>query len=386
MLAVIGAESAKLHPGSLALGIARLWAKDGQEVVLVDADTTGSALANRFGAATRASYSPTERGIPSMIAARQPLTLGLLANHCYNLDASEGQGSVWVAFGPPNVSGGALTTKWLADHADQLLNLDRGRPMILAGSLLTPLPSLNLLIQASSILAMVAPAESEDDLESVHAWAQDAELHRAENQYRLLIAEGKTSMSSADIRDRTGFHLVGRLSVIEDAKVLRLQKSRRERAFMDELEEVSSRLLKVHRAARELPVDEDPSLTNTDRRIVPVVAEPESEPVVPVVAEPESEPVVPVVAEPESEPVVPVVAEPESEPVVPVVAEPVVPVVAESEPVVPVVAESEPVVPSGCAGGCRSRSRLCRWLPSRSRLCRWLPSRSRLFRNSFWIL
>ena len=95
MLAILAAEDARLDAGSVGLALARRWSNHGEPVLLVDADTTGSRLAERFGAARRAEYSPALRGMASLIVAREPLNLKSLADHCYSLDDS--QGSLVVA-------------------------------------------------------------------------------------------------------------------------------------------------------------------------------------------------------------------------------------------------------------------------------------------------
>ena len=245
MLALIGSETTRLHAGSLALCVARLWGRAGLKVVLVDADTTGAALAQRLGDATRATYLPSERGVPSLMAARQPLTLRLLADHCYSLDASARDGSVWAAFAPSNIAGGACAAEWLSEHADDLVEIDRERRVIVCGSLLLPTPGSCALLQAVSILVVVAPVNTHEQLDEVLASLKAAGLDGVSGQHRLLISEGEYSLPSAEIRSRSGFRLLGRLPLIEDDKVLRMQGGRRERAFVADLKEIAVRLYKV---------------------------------------------------------------------------------------------------------------------------------------------
>ena len=245
MLALIGSETTRLHAGSLALCVARLWGRAGLKVVLVDADTTGAALAQRLGDATRATYLPSERGVPSLMAARQPLTLRLLADHCYSLDASARDGSVWAAFAPSNIAGGACASEWLSKHADHLVEIDRERRVIVCGSLLLPTPGSCALLQAVSILVVVAPVNNHEQLDEVLASLKAAGLDSVSGQHRLLISEGEASLPSAEIRSRSGFRLLGRLPLIEDDKVLRMQGGRRERAFLADLKEIAVRLHKV---------------------------------------------------------------------------------------------------------------------------------------------
>ena len=264
MLALIGSETTRLHAGSLALCVARLWGRAGLKVVLVDADTSGAALAQRLGDATRATYLPSERGVPSLMAARQPLTLRLLADHCYSLDASARDGSVWAAFAPSNIAGGACAAEWLSEHADDLVEIDRQRRVIVCGSLLLPTPGSCALLQAVSILVVVAPANTHEQLDEVLASLEAAGLDSVSGQHRLLISEGESSLPSTEIRSRSGFRLLGRLRLIEDDKVLRMQGGRRERAFVADLKEIAVRLHKVLVAISEHADGSTPDAGDTD--------------------------------------------------------------------------------------------------------------------------
>ena len=264
MLALIGSETTRLHAGSLALCVARLWGRAGLKVALVDADTSGAALAQRLGDATRATYLPSERGVPSLMAARQPLTLRLLADHCYSLDASARDGSVWAAFAPSNIAGGACAAEWLSEHADDLVEIDRERRVIVCGSLLLPTPGSCALLQAVSILVVVAPVNTHEQLDEVLASLKAAGLDSVSGQHRLLISEGESSLPSAEIRSRSGFRLLGRLPLIEDDKVLRMQGGRRERAFVADLKEIAVRLHKVLVAISEHADGSTPDAGDTD--------------------------------------------------------------------------------------------------------------------------
>ena len=261
---MIGARTARLHAGSLALCIARLWGREGLQVVLVDADTTGAALASRFGEATRATFVPSERGVPSLMSARKPLSLRLIAEHCYNLSDSQDGGSLWAAFAPANIGGGAVAAHWLAEHVGDLLNIDAERRVMLSGSLLLPTPDVHALLQAASILVFVAPAGTREQLQVVADHIAEADLGQDSEQFRLLIAEGDRAMSSAQIREAAGFHLIGRLPVIEDEKILRTHGSRRERTFVNELEAIADRLLRVLTASVDGVVSGDESSGGVD--------------------------------------------------------------------------------------------------------------------------
>lgn len=251
MLAVIGAENARLHAGSLALCLTRIWGVKGLHTVLVDADTTGAALANRFGEATRATFMPSERGTPSMIASREPLSTRLLAEHCYNLSVGGSKGSAWAAFAPVNVGGGALAARWLSERVGALREIDAERAVVVSGSLALPTEVAYPILQAASILVMLAPASTAEELDAVNAQTHKLGLDGNSEQVRLLIGVGHSVLPGADILSTTGMHLLGRLPIIEDDKFLRMQGGRRERPFFKELKGISDRLLRVFAAVSE---------------------------------------------------------------------------------------------------------------------------------------
>ena len=125
MLTLLAAEGTRLDAGSVGLALSRRWSDAGDRVLFVDADASGSRLAERFGEAVRAEYSPAVRGLPSLIVAREPLTLKLLADHCYSLDASAGL--LWALFAPYHPAGAQYAARWLGEHADDLRAVDRER-------------------------------------------------------------------------------------------------------------------------------------------------------------------------------------------------------------------------------------------------------------------
>ena len=54
VLALVAAEGTLLDAGSVGLALSRRWSDAGDPVLFVDADTSGSRLAERFGEAVRA--------------------------------------------------------------------------------------------------------------------------------------------------------------------------------------------------------------------------------------------------------------------------------------------------------------------------------------------
>ena len=241
MLAVVSAEGARLDAGSVALELVRRWSDNGARVVLVDADTSGSRLARRFGEAVHADYSPAVRGLPSLIVAREPLTLRLLADHCYSLDTSKG--SLWALFAPDNPAGAARAAGWLDERALELMEVDAVRSVIVSSSLRAGGEHLANLLRAAPVVVVLAPAGSIEQAKSLWTQCRDAGLMGFERRHRVLVVEGHSAPSDDEIGAEAGMHVAGRLPIVDDERVLRLQGGRRERAFSSSLDKIAGRLL-----------------------------------------------------------------------------------------------------------------------------------------------
>ena len=240
MLALLATEGTRLNAGSVGLALSRRWSDAGDPVLFVDADTSGSRLAERFGEAVRAEYSPAVRGLPSLIVAREPLTLKLLADHCYSLDASAGL--LWALFAPYHPAGAQYAARWLGEHADDLRAVDRERSVIVSASLRNAADSLEPLLRAVPVVVVLAAVESADAAKGLWTLCRDAGLMRFARRHRLLIVEGSSPLDDDEIHSESGLRVAGRLPVLDDDKILRLQGGRRERAFAAVLDKITARI------------------------------------------------------------------------------------------------------------------------------------------------
>ena len=240
MLALLAAEGTRLDAGSVGLGLSRRWSDGGDPVLFVDADTSGSRLAERFGEAVRAEYSPAVRGMASLIVAREPLTLRLLADHCYSLDTS--RGSLWALFAPYHPAGAQYAARWLGEHAEDLVAVDRERSVVVSASLRDAANGLEPLLGAVPVVVVLAAVESADAAKALWTLCRDAGLMGFARRHRLLIVEGSSPLGDDEIHAESGLRVAGRLPVLDDDKILRLQGGRRERAFASVLDKITARI------------------------------------------------------------------------------------------------------------------------------------------------
>ena len=240
MLALLAAEGTRLDAGSVGLGLSRRWSDGGDPVLFVDADTSGSRLAERFGEAVRAEHSPAVRGMASLIVAREPLTLRLLADHCYSLDTS--RGSLWALFAPYHPAGAQYAARWLGEHAEDLMAVDRERSVVVSASLRSAADSLEPLLGAVPVVVVLAAVESADAAKALWTLCRDAGLMSFARRHRLLIVEGSSPLGDDEIHAESGLRVAGRLPVLDDDKILRLQGGRRERAFASVLDKITARI------------------------------------------------------------------------------------------------------------------------------------------------
>ena len=242
MLVLVAAEGARLDAGAVGLALARRWSDAGQRVLFVDADTSGLRLARRLGEVEHADYSPAVRGLPSLIVARRPLTLRLLAEHCYSLDTASG--SLWALFAPFHPGGGLHAAGWLAERADDLAAIDRERRVVVSSSLGSA-DRLGPLLQAAPVVVVVAPVESAERAKDLWTQCRDAGLMGFGRGYRVLIVAGESTISDDDIGTETSMRVAGRLPVVDGDSVLRLKGGRRDRAFAKRLDSIAARLLSL---------------------------------------------------------------------------------------------------------------------------------------------
>lgn len=241
MLALLTAKGTRLDAGTVALAVARRWSESGERVLFVDADASGSRLAQRLSDAALATYSPAERGMPSLIAAREPLTLRLLASHCYNLDV-EG-GSLWALFGPHHPDGASYAAGWLAERVEHLVAVDAQRRLVVALTLDAAAGQSGPLAGAASVAAVLARVATVDDARALLARSRDAGMRRHDSSQQTLIIDGHSPLDDDEIFLESGMRVAGRLPVIDDDRILRLQGGRRERSFVKSLDGIAARLL-----------------------------------------------------------------------------------------------------------------------------------------------
>lgn len=236
---MVGSDEAAYDSGSVAVAIARRWAAHGREVLLVDADATGAALARRLGDANRSTFSPAERGLPSLIAAHQPLTAGLLREHCWRLGAA-GTGDVWLLLGPTNASGAHLAAGWTARNAEGLVDANADRSMVVAVT--RPLMrGEQAFIQAASVVVVIARADTESSFEALCALG-DLLDGATDHRSACLVIDGPAVRSYEEIRSASGVHVAGRLDDIPERVLLSNRPRRRDSKPARLVEELAARI------------------------------------------------------------------------------------------------------------------------------------------------
>jgi hypothetical protein len=256
---VVAAGGAQLDAGSVALAVARRWSDSGEAVLFVDADAAGSGLAQRLGEADRAEYSPAVRGLPSLMVAREPVTLRLLADHCYSLGTA--QGSLWALLAPSHPAGARLAAAWLGESAAALRAVDVERRVVVSSSLPAVADPVVALLKAARIVTVLAPVESADAAKALWAACKDAGLHGFDRGLRVLVVEGDSPLSDDDLHAETGMLVAGRLPAVADDRMLRLQGGRRDRVLNKSLDRIAIRLLEASKldADRGAEPGRDPS-------------------------------------------------------------------------------------------------------------------------------
>ncbi len=265
MLAVLSAEGARFDTGAVAMAVARRIGNSGERVLFVDADASGSRLAQRFGGADSAAYSPADRGLPSLIVAREPLTLRLLAQHCYSLDVANG--SLWSLFGPHHPAGAQYAARWLAERVENLVAVGAQRRLVVSSTLRSAAEHLAPLLSAAQVVAVAARVATIDDARALMAQSRDAGLRRHGSGQQALIVEGDSPLGDDEIFLESGMRVAGRLPVIDDDRILRLQGGRRDRSFTNHLDDIAARLLALLNLVGASDADHDDAGTATDLRL-----------------------------------------------------------------------------------------------------------------------
>ena len=238
MLALLATSGTRLDAGAIGLALARVWSDAGEKVLFVDADTTGARLAERLGAAERARYAPATRGLPSLVAGRQPLTLESVAPHCYSMAG----GLLWTLFGPFHPDGGAHAAGWLAARSGEMEAIDSQRTVVLATSIRTGGTAVDPLLRAANVVVLLSPVSTGEQADKLGELLRDAALTGSGRGHRVLLVEGDSPLDDDEIRAAAGVRVIGRLPVIDDDRVLRIQSWRKEKTFARHLNEVADRL------------------------------------------------------------------------------------------------------------------------------------------------
>ena len=112
----------------------------------------------------------------------------------------------------------------------------------MSASLRNVADSLEPLLQAVPVVVVLAAVESADAAKGLWSLCRDAGLMSFARRHRLLIVEGSSPLDDDEIHAESGLRVAGRLPVLDDDKILRLQGGRRERAFASVLDKITARI------------------------------------------------------------------------------------------------------------------------------------------------
>ncbi len=236
MLVVAGSDRTRLDTGSVALALARRLSESGRRMLFVDADATGSRLAARCGQAIGAPISPATRGLPTLIAARDPLQAEALAPHCYSLSA--GPESLWLLFGPESAAGGRFAAGWLAERVADLRELHRTREVVISVPSWQQHEAVLPLLRNASVLIHHQRITNEGAAEALARWCNSVKLPVAGNGRGVLLVEADSPLKDSRQQMITGRWVVAQVPFLADEKVLRMRLRGRDRAFTASLDAV----------------------------------------------------------------------------------------------------------------------------------------------------
>ena len=225
MLVVVSTRGVRFDAGSIAVALCRHWSRAGRDVLFVDADLDATGLAERFGTAVRSNFAPALRGVPTLIAAGEPLSLDSVAPHSYSRE-SAGE-KLWLLFAPLNVTGAGYAAAWLVERADDLVAMSAQRRVVVASALLHRDGRLLPLLRAAAVVVILGIAETDEQVTLLRTVCEDAGLLGLSLQHRLLLLEGTSPLDDDELRLATGLHVGGRLPFVEDERVLSLPGGRK---------------------------------------------------------------------------------------------------------------------------------------------------------------
>ena len=234
MLAIVDSPRASFDPGSVALALLRCFTTEGPEVLFIDANPSGSALATRFGEMAHDDFSPGVRGLPTLIAAgAEHLEPTKVKEHCWRLD-NPGGVSPWLMFAPSSQRGAAQSSAWLNDHAEEVAALDERFRLVVASSLKRVGADAPVeLLRRADRLVLITSAATAADQSALDDPFADTELPSVEGQQRQLMVEGSPKISDGDLAVISPLEYVGRIPAVGDARLL--MPHRRERRQLDRL-------------------------------------------------------------------------------------------------------------------------------------------------------
>ena len=238
MLVVAGGDRTRLDTGSVALALARRLGESDRKALFVDADATGSRLARRCGQALGAPFSPATRGLPTLIAARDPMRVDALAAHCYSLSA--GPESLWLLFAPESAAGGRVAAGWLAERAAELRELDRTRRVVVSVPSWQQYDTVLPLLKSASTLIHHQRLTNKGAAEALLRRLGSVGLSGAGMRPGVLLVEEQSPLEDGPLQMTTGLRVIGRLPFVADEKVLRMRFRGRDAAFGVSLDGVVS--------------------------------------------------------------------------------------------------------------------------------------------------
>ena len=250
MLAVCDADGtgpvvAGLDAGAVAVAVAQSWAGGGRDVLVVDADSHGTGLSERVGAAARLALRPARRGLPSLIAARSGLSAESVVCNSWLLGA-RGDGSVRLLGAPAHPDGARLAAGWLADRRAELARLAEHWAVIVSmpGPMAPAYGPLLRAVQQRLVLTVTAGTAPAGGLRAVGAafglrFAPDPEVV-------LLAAETEgadtDSVGPPAPTAHTRAPLVGGIRRARPAVLMGARPRRRDRVLLEALADVAGRL------------------------------------------------------------------------------------------------------------------------------------------------
>ena len=237
-----GQDAPPVECGALAVALAHAVAAadSGVSVLVIDADATGSRLAQRVGDAAGVDAPPAQRGLSTLIAVGGGFDPGSVERHCWELPRRNADAArVLLAAAPSHPRGAAHAVEWLAERAEQIAALHGAMTVLV--SLPGPLAAAHRELLAAAARQLVA---------SPVAAAEPANRPQA-----TLTAARARSASARPCELRCGGAVLARMGPVRTAVLLGRRARRRERVALDALTDAARQLA----AERGLSTSGDPA-------------------------------------------------------------------------------------------------------------------------------